>query len=399
LTLNIFTASDFNHSGSLLISIPSAVKNGVPFQTTIPLNPNSNSNNNYDLSGYKFDMTLGNTTTNKFQILYKLTLTNSGNPTTTTNKVSVQVSFNNNQFDIIHGFIGQIPLSPYDDTVLVKLFNNSFGTGVFRLVDPYMEVGINNSFGLPISGTFAYLKGYNPISNLTFDISNAPGVPNPLNIPTPTIIGQTATSSFNLTNANTGGLMTDMINEQPKNIIYKLNSFSNTPLPSIRNFVIDSSQFTIDMNLYLPLHGRAFDFIFQDTLDFKFDKISELDNVLIRTYINNGFPIDIYVQAYFVYHDTTTNVTNYLDSLVVPSQIFMRSANIDLASGRVTSPSSKTTDVVADRIRMARISSANKVLIRATGASTNNGTPNVKIYSDYTIEVKIGVQTQINTSF
>jgi hypothetical protein len=77
----------------------------------------------------------------------------------------------------------------------------------------------------------------------------------------------------------------------------------------------------------------------------------------------------------------------------------MRSANIDLASGRVTSPSSKTTDVVADRIRMARISSANKVLIRATGASTNNGTPNVKIYSDYTIEVKIGVQTQINTSF
>jgi hypothetical protein len=399
LTLNIFTSSDFNHSGSLVVTIPSAVKNGTPFQTTIPLNPNSSSNNNYDLSGYKFDMTLGNTTTNQFQILYTLTLTNSGNPTSPTNKVSVQVSFNNNQFDIIHGFIGQIALSPYEDTVLVKIFNNSFGTGVFRLVDPYMEIGIKNSFGLPISGTFDYIKGYNPISNLTFDISNTPGVPNPLNIPTPTIIGQSASTSFSLTNANTGGLMTEMINEQPKHIIYKLNSTSNVPLPAIRNFVIDTSQFTIDMNLYLPLHGRAFDFIFQDTLDFKFDKIQELDNVLIRTYINNGFPIDIYVQAYFVYHDTISNTITYLDSLVVPSQIFMRSANVDLTSGRVTTPTSKITDIVADRIKLTRISNANKVLVRATGASTNNGVPNVKIYSDYTIEVKIGVQTQLNTYF
>jgi len=399
LTLNIFTSSDFNHSGSLVVTIPSAVKNGTPFQTTIPLNPNSSSNNNYDLSGYKFDMTLGNTTTNQFQILYTLTLTNSGNPTSPTNKVSVQVSFNNNQFDIIHGFIGQIALSPYEDTVLVKIFNNSFGTGVFRLVDPYMEIGIKNSFGLPISGTFDYIKGYNPISNLTFDISNTPGVPNPLNIPTPTIIGQSASTSFSLTNANTGGLMTEMINEQPKHIIYKLNSTSNVPLPANRNFVIDTSQFTIDMNLYLPLHGRAFDFIFQDTLDFKFDKIQELDNVLIRTYINNGFPIDIYVQAYFVYHDTISNTITYLDSLVVPSQIFMRSANVDLTSGRVTTPTSKITDIVADRIKLTKISSANKVLVRATGASTNNGVPNVKIYSDYTIEVKIGVQTQLNTYF
>jgi hypothetical protein len=399
LTLNIFTSSDFNHSGSLVVTIPGAVKNGIPFQTTIPLNPNSSSNNNYDLSGYKFDMTLGNTTTNQFQILYTLTLTNSGNPTSPTNKVSVQVSFNNNQFDIIHGFIGQIALSPYEDTVLVKIFNNSFGTGVFRLVDPYMEIRIKNSFGLPISGTFDYIKGYNPISNLTFDISNTPGVPNPLNIPTPTIIGQSASTSFSLTNANTGGLMTEMINEQPKHIIYKLNSTSNVPLPAIRNFVIDTSQFTIDMNLYLPLHGRAFDFIFQDTLDFKFDKIQELDNVLIRTYINNGFPIDIYVQAYFVYHDTISNTITYLDSLVVPSQIFMRSANVDLTSGRVTTPTSKITDIVADRIKLTRISNANKVLVRATGASTNNGVPNVKIYSDYTIEVKIGVQTQLNTYF
>ncbi len=399
MTLNIFTASDFNHSGSLLVTIPGAKKNGVAFQTTIPLNPSSNTNNNYDLSGYKFDMTLGGTTTNQFQILYGLTLTNSGNPTTTANKVSVQTSFNNNQFDIIHGYIDQLALSPYEDTVLVKLFSNSFGNGSFRLVDPYMEIGFNNSFGVPITGTFAYLKGFNPISGATYDISSSTGIPNPLPIPSPAIIGQTATSGFNLTNANTGGLMTEMINEQPKYVIYKLNSFSNTPPPSNRNFVIDTSRFTVDMNLYLPLHGRAFDFIFQDTLDFKFDGITELDNVLLRTYINNGFPIDVNVQAYFVDHDSTTNITTYLDSLVVPSQIFMKSASVDLSSGRVTTPTSKTTDVVADRNKLARIGKANKILIRATGATINNGTPNVKIYSDYILEVKIGVQTQLNTSF
>lgn len=399
LTLNILTSSDFNHNGTLQVTIPSAKKNGNAFQATIPLSANSNTNNYYNLSGYMFDMTLGGSTTNTFKILYSLTLTYSGNPTSTTNKVSVQTSFNNNQFDVIYGDIGQLALSPYEDTVLVKLFNNSFGNGTFRFVDPYMEIGINNSFGVPISGNFAYLKGFNPISNVTYDISNATGIPSPLLIPTPSSVGQTASSGFTLTNANTGGLMTDMINEQPKYIIYKLNSFSNTPPPSTRNFVTDTSRFTIDMNLYLPMHGHAFDFIFQDTLDFEFDAITELENVLIRTYINNGFPIDVTVQAYFVNHDSTTNTTTYLDSLIVPSQIFMKSANIDLSSGRVTSPSSKTTDVVADRYKLARIEKANKILIRATGASTNNGNTNVKIYSDYILEVKIGVQTQLNTSF
>ncbi|MFN4234722.1 MAG: hypothetical protein ACK4IK_07950 [Bacteroidia bacterium] len=401
LTLNIYAQSNFNHNASLVVTIPSAKKNGNSFQATIPINANATSNTNYDMSGYSFDMTLGGTTHNQFQINYALTLTYSGNPVNTTNNVAVQISFNNNQFDRIYGYIDQIALSPYEDSVLVKIFNNSFGSGSFRLVDPYMDIRFNNSFGVPISGSFAYLKGYNPISNTSFDISSSSGVPNPLNIPTPTVVGQTATGGFTLTNANTSGLMTDMINEQPKFIIYKLNSFSNTPPPANRNFVIDTSQFTIDMNLYLPLHGRAFDFVFQDTLDFKFDRINEIDNVLFRTYINNGFPVDINVQVYFAYmsSDTLNPTISILDSLVVPTQIFMRSASIDATSGKVTAPTEKTTDVYADRVKLARISGANKLLIRATGASTNNGNTNVKIYSDYILEVKLGVQTQVNTQF
>jgi hypothetical protein len=55
--------------------------------------------------------------------------------------------------------------------------------------------------------------------------------------------------------------------------------------------------------------------------------------------------------------------------------------------------------VYADRAKLARITGANKIFIRAYGASTNNGNPNVKIYSDYKLTVKIGVQTQLNTQF
>lgn len=401
LTLSVYHSSGYPHGGTLVVEIPGAVKNGVSFSGSIPLSANGSGTTNFDLSGYTFDMTLGGMTNNQFQIIYKATFNNSGAPTPNSSSLNIQSSFNNNQFQTIFGYLGNQQITPNEDTVLVKIFNNSLGTGNFRLVDPYMDISFSNSFGVPIRSNFIFLKGYNPISNQTFDISSSPGIPNPLPINVPGSIGQTATGGFTLNNTNTSGLMTDMINEQPKNVIYKLNSTTNIPIPANRNWILDSSRFTVDMNLYLPLHGRAWDFMFQDTLDFKLDRINEIDNILFRTYINNGFPVDILVQVYFVSQsgDTLNPTYNVLDSLIVPTQLFMRSAQIDGSTGKVTLPTEKTTDVYADRAKLARITGANKILIRAFGASTNNGTPNVKIYSDYKLTVKIGVQTQLNTQF
>lgn len=401
LTLSVFHASGYPHGGTLVVDIPGAKKNGVSFSGTISLTPNSSGTTNFDLSGYTFDMTLNGMTTNQFQIFYTVTFNNSGNPTPSSAVMNIQSAFNNNQFKLVYGYIGTQQITPDEDTVNVKIFKNSLGTGSFRLVDPYLEITFNNSFGIPIRSNFIFLKGYNPISNQIFDISSSPGIPNPLPINVPASIGQTASSGFVLNNANTSGFMSDMINEQPKYVIYKLNSLTNIPAPTNRNWVLDESRFTVDMNLYLPLHGRAWDFMFQDTLDFQLDRINEIDNILFRTYINNGFPIDILVQVYFVSQtgDTINPTYNILDSLIVPNQLFMRSAQIDVNTGKVTAPTEKTTDVYADRAKLARITGANKLFIRAFGASTNNGNTNVKIYSDYKLTVKIGVQTQLNTQF
>lgn len=401
LTLSVFHASGYPHGGTLVVDIPAAKKNGVSFSGSIPLSSNGSGTTNFDLSGYTFDMTLNGTTHNKFQIFYTVTFNNSGNPTPGTAVMNIQSAFNNNEFQLVYGYVGNQQITPDEDTVNVKIFNNSLGTGSFRLVNPYMEIAFNNSFGVPIRSNFIFLKGYNPISNQIFDISSSPGIPNPLPINMPASIGQTASSGFILNNSNTGGLMTDMINEQPKNVIYKLNSITNVPAPANRNWVVNDSRFTVDMNLYLPLYGRAWDFLFQDTLDFQLDRINEIDNILFRTYINNGFPVDIMVQVYFISQsgDTLNPTYNLLDSLVVPNQLFMRSAQIDASTGKVTAPTEKTTDIYADRAKLARITGANKILIRAFGASTNNGNPNVKIYSDYKLTVKIGVQTQLNTQF
>jgi hypothetical protein len=396
---NVFHNSDFAHGGTLTITMPTALKNGVPFQQTINLSANGSGNINYSLAGYSFDMTEGGTTNNQFKILYQLTLNNSGNPTTTTQNVAVTTSFYQNDFDRIYGYIDQVQLSPYEDTVLVKLFNNSFGNGTFRLVNPYLNIAFNNSFGVPIYASFNKLQGYNPVSNTIYDILANTTVPSPLPIYSPTLsqIGQSITGTMSLS----GNYMVDMINEQPKYVIYELNSMSNPAGPPANNFVIDTSRFTVDMELYLPLHGRAMDFVFQDTLNFTFDKIEEIDNMLLRTYISNGFPIEVYVQVYFANVDSSTSIptVSYLDSLIVPYQILMPSAAVNLSTGRVTMPSEKTTDCIMDKAKIDRIKTANKLFIRAKAATTNNGANDIKIYSDYTLQVKIGVQTQVKTKF
>jgi len=142
----------------------------------------------------------------------------------------------------------------------------------------------------------------------------------------------------------------------------------------------------------MPLFGKAWDFLIQDTVNFKIDKIEELVSANFKINISNGFPIDAKIQIVI-----TDSLYTPLDSLFSGGpQDVIKSGNIGAAPDyRVTSPTNKFTPVILPQDRLVKLSHARKMLIRSTLNTKNNGADIMKIYSDYLIDVRLAVQAQL----
>lgn len=391
--IGISLSSDFKFNGNIVVTIPTAKKNGIVFTQTIPLiytgtvpvlaNPSP-----YSLAGYTFDMTMGGTTFNQFVVNYAVTLTGSGTPPSASDAVTLNQSLSNMQFGRIYGDIGQVALSPDKDTVEISIFKNSLGMGSFTMVDPSVKVVITNSYGVPIVASISQLDGFTP-PFLSYPITGSPN-PLPINSPTWSQIGQTATGSYTLDNTNSN--IVSVINNVPKYVIYQINSLSNPAGPTNNNFVLDTSRFKVDMELDLPLWGTAKDFWLVDTVNFKLDQTvsDDVESAMFRMYNSNGFPIDVDMQIYFV--DTLYNV---IDSLIIPNQLILKSGIVSPVTGMVTSPTQKVYDAYIDKPRLQLLKNAKYMLVSAVASTANGGISNVKIYSTYRLEVKLGVQFKI----
>lgn len=203
-------------------------------------------------------------------------------------------------------------------------------------------------------------------------------------------IGQTLTGSFTLNNANSN--LVAVIKNVPQSFIYKIDSKTNPSGGTHSNFILDSSRFKVDMEVLLPLWGTAKDFILIDTADFKLeeDLTEEVESATIRTFNSNGFPMDIAMQVYFA-----DSLYNKLDSLVLPYQVILKSATVNPITGKVTNPTDKIYDVTINHARVAKLKMAKHLLIKAVASTTSGGNTNIKIYSNYKIDVKLGIQAQI----
>jgi hypothetical protein len=376
------------------VTIPGATLNGVVFTQTIQatyVNSPVNLIENYALDGYKIDMTNGNTTHDVIKIRYDITITKSANTSSIGEGVAFSETFSNVTYNSIIGYLGQQFLSPNTDTIPITIFKNSIigGGATFNIVNPLIKVFLTNSYGLPISAHFNTFEGYSP-GQSTVAIT---GAPNPIPIPTPTTIGQSAIDSFKLDNSNSN--IVSLINNFPKNVIYNVSSQSNPLGPVYNNFITDTSQFKIDMEIDLPLYGTVKNFMFQDTVAYSFNTNTDLvKSITVRAYIDNGFPIDVDMRIAFV--DSAYNV---IDELINPPyQLVMPSASIG-SNGMVTSSTSSSHDFTIPSTVIPQLNKVKHILIGAVANTINGGTTNVKIYDFYHLDVKLGVNVQLYLKF
>ena len=397
LTLTI--TGTVNNTGSIALSIPEAKKNGLPLNATFT--PLANGTNAIDLNGYKYDLTKVAGKPSTLRLNATITITNMPAGSITAGKV---INFNFLQHiesvKVLSGYFGRFFLISDKKTEYLNIFNNAFTQGQFSLVDPYLKFTFSNSIGVPVQLRFSELRGTNTTTGQSLNLFGNPGLPNPINLASPAYIAiagspagiSTNINTYTVTNTGTGGALNKFLNIKPNNIAYNFYSLTNPGGNISENFVRDSSKLIVDVEVGLPLYGYAKNLAIQDTLDFKLDKISDAQSMLIRTIIDNGFPLEARMQVYF----TDANYIR-LDSLITSDPFIIPAAQITLATGELLSSSKKTSDFTFSRERINKITGTKKILVKALLNTAGTATQNIKIFSTYQLKVKLALQAEIKT--
>ncbi len=389
-------SSDYRNPIEISLSIPS-IKNAQnqPFHDDIIFNWNGVAPlplvkyQSINLDNYIFDLSTGSLK-NGLLVNYTIKITDNGYPILKTDSIRINLDVDNIDFDYITGYLGQWDFDLAEDNIELSVFNNSTINGEISLADPKVNIYLNNYIGLPFHVKFDKLKAENDASSIDFQYqgNTAPT----FSVNAPTQINDSAQTIHNL-NKNTSNIV-NIISSKPKKVTYKVTAKSNPFGKPATNFVTSSGKFKADLEVELPLDGAAKNFGLIDTIDINLESLEEIESAKLNLNIDNFFPIDIDVQLYF------TN-ENYvvLDSLFNEnSSSFYRvvSSGSVNSSGIVTAPTSKKSLITLSDAKLSSLTNSKFIIVKVNFSTTDNGSKNVKFYSNYYVDVKLGVNGNFN---
>lgn len=373
-------------------TIPSATKNGVPFQITknIPaagINP-SIINEEADISGYYFNLR-GQTGNSSNTIVSHIEawINPNGSPVaiSTSDKLTVEAGFKGLVIDYVKGYFGKQNLNFGPDTADFSIFKNIVG-GTLNLEKVKMSLTLNNGFGVDARINLNQLKSINTHTNNSVNFYNSI-IGSSINISRATETGNgslpvnPSNYVFNLDNSN----IKQFIENLPDKIAYSLNLMTN-PLGNVscgNDFAYYGNGLKASMNLQIPLSLIANDFTLQDTVDLNISKPTNGGGIKDGTFnlnADNGFPFNAEIQLFLL------NASNSIvDSLLASNYI---SSGILGSDNKVVSKTRSNIIIPIPENKMNSVYETKRMLIRVKFNTANAG-QYIKIYSNYKIDLKL----------
>ncbi len=387
LSMSLTRLQDENVSGQLQINelldqndqiVTIDINGGEPVNTPEEIS--------IDLAGYKLQPTLIPPFTNQITFTVSLTLSdNSSNTAIAGDFISVDLTLSNLQFEHVIGDFGNLDLTGDNDTINLNLFQN-IQNGEFGLTEAIINLDITNSFGFPFDIELGNVVSVNQNSGVETQLFLADvSLEGQL-----TIGGEPEMKTFSFDNDNSD--VTPLFDPAPVDIIFDITAESNPsgpPLPSQPNFITNTSSFDIDVDVVLPLNGYVLNVLISDTTDINisFEEFAQIDSLEFRLNTDNGFPLDIELQAFFI--DSTSTV---IDSLFLNDERIISSAMVNL-DGEVVTPSSEVTFITFTSEKAERLESAKRVRFNAI-INSNQSTLQqaVKIKENQGLDLELGVK-------
>lgn len=191
----------------------------------------------------------------------------------------------------------------------------------------------------------------------------------------------------------------DMPEDFPEDLIW--NPELAFPLGS-HSFKIDAESITdttlleLDTITEIPLWVDT-TIILQTSFEFDLASLGEtrdeLNRVLFRINIFNGFPNDILAQGYFM--DQTDN---YIDSLFAAGPLPVGAGRV-VGNGETIDPHHVRQDVVFESDRADALEEATEFLFRTIIPNPEVDTSLIEYYDDYHIDVAIGAMLDLTIEF
>ncbi|RLD52128.1 MAG: hypothetical protein DRJ05_17720, partial [Bacteroidetes bacterium] len=304
--------------------------------------------------------------------------------------VNIENSFEELEFTSLFGYVGYQE-RPMQDTIVLDVFaNNIGGNFVFAENSIRFDITSINSFGMPVTMDIvecrAVREGSDPASVDIYLFGE--GNPNEIEIDYPdlTQVGESVVTEISSNNSN----IAEAMNISPDKIIFDIWGLLNPDEDStLANFVLDTSMISATVNIELDLFGRVNNFKVADTIDFDIGDTDDINSILFVVDVDNGFPLNALLQLEFV--DSLYNVVHVL--FPYEEQLMVAAPVGSPPEYRVTEPVRKLSQIEINEEAMENVFMARHIIFYAT-LSTDDG--DVKIYSDYSIDFKLGVKAEIS---
>lgn len=386
VTYHIRSTTTLN--ASLNITIPTALRSGTAISELINMGPSAQFDGTISFANTEVDLSSDATQHyNRLPLTYTITI-NSNNALVnfnSTDLVQFDMKLLNPDYDYVKGYFGQQTESINADTLdlgLKDILSNL--TGSFLISNPSIRLNYSNSFGIPIEVDFK-ATGKRALNTVNLDLA-------PFIISYPVYPASKDASSFLDINKSNSKLP-QLISMPPEEIKFSGSAKMNPagdPTHLRNNYVFGKSRFLGSLEVELPMEFRINNIQFTDTVDNFMQSDNNSDSPvkpenfkLLRMDINakNGFPLGISLKL-SLYDSFTHSVKKTVDATDL-----LKPAPVD-ASGKSSGITESSTSIEFTKEFFSNVADADKIIFHFTLNTTDNGSKDVKIYSDYRIDFK-----------
>ncbi|MFL5731060.1 MAG: hypothetical protein ACJ75J_16350 [Cytophagaceae bacterium] len=381
-------------------AIPSATKNGIPFDTSSFIQPASGGTAAHrtfdiDFSNYVLDLTRSTAdlsvpdTVNTIYNTLKAGINYSGikESLSLQDSVYVLVTFDGVLPSYIKGFLGRDTLNIGPSSVNFDIFKK-IESGTLNFEQVKIALVIDNGIGLSAdvniknitatnSRTGSSIPLVSPVINTNQSVAKA--VDNPS--------AQTSIPVSDTINLSAGSNALALINSLPDQISYQAEVYLNpggkpASQSLYSDFAYSKTSLVPSLQIELPLSMIASGLTLADTVDFSGKDIqSKVKNGDFTVHVENGFPLQASLSMYFL-----SPGGSVLDSMVSTGIV----APAPISGSRATGKASSSVPFHLDATRVSNIALANRIIFKVKFSTVSAPPGNfIKIYSDYEMDFKL----------
>lgn len=273
--------------------MPELSKNGVVFEQNFEMKYEGGETNFFEsdeisLDGYDVD-------TNDSKLYFNYDARNESGERIVFDEADMFIDFI--LFSYMEGFFGNREYPLTGSAIPIGIFNN-WESGGFSFDEPELTIGVENSYGFPVTVFFSRLD-LTTLSGNIFEIEST-AIEDGISFAYPEISeGPTIkNTSFSISADNSN--IEQAFNEKATMVNYDILAVAN---PTVENPVVgffdEESFFTINTSVKLPIHTNIDDLVLTQSFELNLEDYDQIESGEIILAIKNGLPLNADLQVLF----------------------------------------------------------------------------------------------------